>query len=270
MGRRVDRLAGILHTCRACGVAVALVATAGAIAHGQAASSTGLRVDRGFRANDTELLADFAALQGRCASRWTEDECRAGLQVLHAREERLFREVVSHAFTDVTESNYWHRGRLKFPSQIAQTLRLAQPEGHEPSAPPRADDQMATPACPDPIVVDQSLVGDVSGWQAFGFIRDGIRALDPGAPARSSNHRPSSIDIFAGPPVELRAIAPDAPRPRSTLAIRWTLPPQTGRPFWMVCRYSGTYLTLGRALPPGVTSCEARLEADVITTFTCR
>ena len=271
MSRLVGRRARVLETCRACVVAVAVVATAGAIARGQPASSAGRRADRDFRASDTRLLAAFAALEALCAGRWHDDECRRPLGALQAREERLFGEVAMHHFSDITESNYWHRGRMKFPSQIAQTLRLlAEADSRGASEPPSIDAQTPAAPCPDPVTVDQTLVDDTPGWQAFGFIRDGIRALGTGDAARSSNHHPTAIDIFAGPPTELHAIAPDAPRPGSTLDIRWTLPQQAGRPFWMVCRYSGTYLTLGRALPPGVTSCEARLARNVITTFGCR
>jgi hypothetical protein len=42
---------------------------------------------------------------------------------LRAEEVRLFAEVRAHRFADPTESNYWHRGRLKFPGRIEQTLR---------------------------------------------------------------------------------------------------------------------------------------------------
>ena len=72
---------------------------------------------------DAALLERFAALEGRCASRWAEDrECMAPLQELRAEEIRLFAEVRAHRFADVTESNYWHRGRLKFPGRVEQIL----------------------------------------------------------------------------------------------------------------------------------------------------
>jgi hypothetical protein len=72
---------------------------------------------------DAALLEGFVALDGRCASHWAEDrECLAQLQELRAEETRLFADVRAHRFTDLTESNYWHRGRLKFPGEIAQVL----------------------------------------------------------------------------------------------------------------------------------------------------
>jgi hypothetical protein len=79
--------------------------------------------DASFRVRDAALLERFAALEGRCASRWAEHrECLAQLQELRAEETWLFAEVRAHRFTDLTESNYWHRGRLKFPGEIEQTL----------------------------------------------------------------------------------------------------------------------------------------------------
>ena len=36
----------------------------------------------------------------------------------------LFAEARAHRFADPTESNHWHRGRLKFPGRIEQA-----PEG---------------------------------------------------------------------------------------------------------------------------------------------
>jgi hypothetical protein len=79
--------------------------------------------DASFRARDVALLGAFAALEGRCAPRWQEDPgCLADLRKLRAEEIRLFDEVRAHRFSDITESKYWHRGRLKFPGEIQQTL----------------------------------------------------------------------------------------------------------------------------------------------------
>jgi hypothetical protein len=79
--------------------------------------------DASFRTRDAILLGRLAELEGRCASRWAEDrECLARLRQLRAEETRLFAEVRAHRFADLTESNYWHRGRLKFPGRIEPIL----------------------------------------------------------------------------------------------------------------------------------------------------
>lgn len=81
------------------------------------------RTDASFRMRDEALLERFAALEGRCAPRWADHPgCVAGLRELRAEEELLFDEVRGHHFADPTESNYWHRGRLKFPGRIEQAL----------------------------------------------------------------------------------------------------------------------------------------------------
>lgn len=108
------RIPGILAGAHA---VLAVVAAA-------AACRPGPRTDASLRARDTALLERFADLEGRCASRWAEDqECRARLRQMRAEEARLFAEVRAHRFEDLTESNYWHRGRLKFPGAIEQLLQ---------------------------------------------------------------------------------------------------------------------------------------------------
>ena len=85
-----------------------------------------LVADASFRARDEALFDAFATLEGRCASRWSEDpDCLARLRELRAEEVRLFAEARAHRFTDLSESNYWHRGRLKFPGEIEQALERA-------------------------------------------------------------------------------------------------------------------------------------------------
>jgi hypothetical protein len=47
--------------------------------------------------------------------------------------------VRAHSFIDLTEWNYWHRGRLKFPGDLEQVLRRLA-EGPSTNAPPCAPD----------------------------------------------------------------------------------------------------------------------------------
>ena len=48
----------------------------------------------------------------------------AKLKELSKKEDALFNEVKLHKFENITEHNYWHRGRLKFPSSIKTELDL--------------------------------------------------------------------------------------------------------------------------------------------------
>ena len=91
--------------------------------------------DASFRTRDAALLGRFAELEARCASRWAEDrDCRARLRQLRDEEIRLFAEVRAHRFADLTESNYWHRGRLKFPGAIEQLLERNDGRSYRPPA----------------------------------------------------------------------------------------------------------------------------------------
>ena len=44
------------------------------------------------------------------------------LEELNKKEDDLFTEVNLHKFENTTEHNYWHRGRLKFPSNIKMEI----------------------------------------------------------------------------------------------------------------------------------------------------
>ena len=46
------------------------------------------------------------------------------LKELSNKEDDLFNEVKLHKFEDITEQNYWHRSRLKFPSNIKMELDI--------------------------------------------------------------------------------------------------------------------------------------------------
>jgi hypothetical protein len=95
---------------------------------GPASGSAGApTAEQAFLMRDKLLLARFNALKGSCGTRWaTDGACLAQLQQMRAMEEALFEEVRAHEFTDINESNYWHRGRLKFPSDIQQELDRAE------------------------------------------------------------------------------------------------------------------------------------------------
>ena len=96
--------------------------------------------DAALRERDTALLRDIDALTARCAPAWqTDPECVKRACQLRAREVELFALVRAHSFTDLTESNYWHRGRLKFPGDLEQLLRRLA-EGPSSNAPPCAPD----------------------------------------------------------------------------------------------------------------------------------
>jgi hypothetical protein len=88
--------------------------------------------DVSFRERDKQLLAEYDKLhsdyqQGAIGRK----AYLKVLQELREHELKLFNDVKKHDFRNITESNYWHRGRLKFPSIIEQELRLLNDE-HKP------------------------------------------------------------------------------------------------------------------------------------------
>jgi hypothetical protein len=96
--------------------------------------------DAALRERDTALIRDIDALTTRCAPAWrTDPACVTRVCQLRAREVELFALARAHSFTDLTESNYWHRGRLKFPGDLEQLLRRLT-EDPSSNAPPCAPD----------------------------------------------------------------------------------------------------------------------------------
>jgi len=94
--------------------------------------------DAALRERDTALLRKNDALTARCAAAWRANPvCLEQVCELRAREVELFALVRAHSFTDLTESNYWHRSRLKFPGDLEQLLRRLAEESPS-SAPPCA------------------------------------------------------------------------------------------------------------------------------------
>ena len=59
----------------------------------------------------------------RHSGKITEPEYRLVVGLLAEEEDLITQEVKNFQFRDQSESNYWHRGRLKFPSAIEMELR---------------------------------------------------------------------------------------------------------------------------------------------------
>jgi len=99
--------------------------------------------DTALRERDAALLREIDALTARCATAWrASPECLKQACQLRTREVELFAIARAHSFTDLTESNYWHRGRLKFPGDLEQLLRRLAEESPS-NAPPCAPDGTA-------------------------------------------------------------------------------------------------------------------------------
>ena len=88
--------------------------------------------DAAFRTADQALQQDFADVKARHErGRLSAAAYVSAVRALRTRELKLFAAVRRHHFKDLTESNYWYRGRLKFPGVIEMELQSL----HEPDPP---------------------------------------------------------------------------------------------------------------------------------------
>jgi hypothetical protein len=112
----------------ACGVLLLALAALLPGCDGPAASgrvtSVALAGDAALRERDAALPGEIDRLAARCAPDWrSRPDCLEEACRLRSREIALFAEARAYDFRDLTESNYWHRGRLKFPGNLEQLFR---------------------------------------------------------------------------------------------------------------------------------------------------
>lgn len=78
-----------------------------------------------YRNLDESIISDFNKLKNSFVlKRISKEEYLLGLKSLKTIEVDLFNKVKLYHFNDIREHNYWHRGRLKFPSNIEMELTL--------------------------------------------------------------------------------------------------------------------------------------------------
>lgn len=75
--------------------------------------------DKDYRLIDESLTANYNKLRmDYLNSVISQKKYFEEVKKLAKKEMDLFEEVKNHKFENITESNYWHRGRLKFPSNL--------------------------------------------------------------------------------------------------------------------------------------------------------
>lgn len=87
-----------------------------------------------YRADSIDALFQRAG-KARTAKKMPAATHMAVLELLREEEVEIYRQAAAHPFKDITESNHWHRGRLKFPSMLEQELqrlRASKPGGPVP------------------------------------------------------------------------------------------------------------------------------------------
>jgi len=94
--------------------------------------------------------------------------------------------------------------------------------------------------CPERISTTQALSQAAPGWAADIDRTPNILA---------------GVTFFEGPPKDMASLAPDESHVKGKLVASWDLTPSAGSQYWLACRYSGTRVTLARALPKELRSC---------------
>lgn len=85
-------------------------------------STSGLD-DKTFRELDLLITSEHNQLKLDYAQmKINQQQYFERLEVLSKKEDDLFTEVKLHQFENITEHNYWHRSRLKFPSNIKMEI----------------------------------------------------------------------------------------------------------------------------------------------------
>jgi len=101
--------------------------------------------------------------------------------------------------------------------------------------------------CPKTIQVKEQLTVPVAGWTA----------ASDGMP-----HQLAGLTFFDGKPEENASLAPDGETSQRNQTIStWKF--DKARPTWVMCRYSGTSVTLARELPRGTSMCTITYSRDM-------
>jgi hypothetical protein len=97
-------------------------------------------------------------------------------------------------------------------------------------------------ACPESIqVAEPRLATPVEGWKAI---------------VEKAVHQLSGVTFYDGPVEEGASLVPDRDtKSRKTRTALWQFDAKSPRGYWIACRYSGTTLTLARALPKALAQC---------------
>lgn len=106
--------------------------------------------------------------------------------------------------------------------------------------------------CPATIETRQQLLGTTQGWQA-------VTRNELGEQHQPLRHRLENLALFDGDPDERALLKPD--NGDSHAIHYWSLDRHNPRPFYLVCHYQETAITLQQALPAGIGYCRVNQPA---------
>lgn len=107
--------------------------------------------------------------------------------------------------------------------------------------------------CPATIETRQQLLGTTQGWQA-------VTRNELGEQHQPLRHRLENLSLFDGDPDERAQLKPD--NGDSHAIHYWSLDRHNPRPFYLVCHYQETAITLQQALPAGLGYCRVNQPAS--------
>ncbi|CAJ1899653.1 MULTISPECIES: STY0301 family protein [Aeromonas] len=106
--------------------------------------------------------------------------------------------------------------------------------------------------CPATIETRQQPLGTTRGWQA-------VTRNELGEQHQPLRHRLENLALFDGDPDERAQLKPD--NGDSHAIHYWSLDRHNPRPFYLVCHYQETAITLQQALPAGIGYCRVNQPA---------
>jgi hypothetical protein len=106
-------------------------------------------------------------------------------------------------------------------------------------------------------------------WKGFRLETSEIRLLKDSELPKSFG-AVEGVSIFDGSPTEMADLVPDNPEAFGKAPQVWTLPTDTKRSVWVVCRYKKSTVALGKELPLGVRTCSVDGGAGKVFKIRCQ
>jgi len=106
-------------------------------------------------------------------------------------------------------------------------------------------------------------------WKVFRLETSKIRPLKDGELPKSVG-AVEAVSIFDGSPAEMADLVPDNPEAFGKAPLVWSLPTDTKRRVWVVCRYKKSTIALGKELPQGARTCSVEGGAGKAFKIRCK
>ncbi len=106
-------------------------------------------------------------------------------------------------------------------------------------------------------------------WKGFRLETSQIRPLKD-AELPKALGAVEAVSVFDGSPTEMADLVPDNPEAFGKAPQVWTLPTDTKRSVWVVCRYKKSPVAFGKELSAGVRTCSVEGGAGKVFKIRCQ